>query len=352
MRSALLRFAFFGLLAGAAPAAHAQALVIGGEEVADAALMASAKKEGKVVYYGTWPPNAAASVQAAFKKATGIEVEYLRLTTQALYPRVTAEFAANKLQADLIDLTDLILVQDLVDKGVLNTPHKVPSYDRISPDLRDPQGRWYAVYRPPSAITVNTALLKPADTPKTFKDLLTPKLAGVFGMPTIDAGGSSFALFMFLRDVVQADYWTKLAALKPRVYPSIITAVGDVARGETLAVIGGIDPSFQQIASGAPLDIIFGTEGIPSFPIAAGIATNAPHPAATKVFLNWLLSKDGGTEVAKAGSYGTHPDAPPAQALGKSLPPSAQVWNIKLADWMQKRDAYSKEWRDLFSGGK
>jgi hypothetical protein len=86
--------------------------VIDGEEIADAALMANAKKDGKIVYYGTWPPNAAASVQAAFKKTTGIEVEYLRLTTQALYPRVTAEFAANKLQADFIDMTDLILVQD------------------------------------------------------------------------------------------------------------------------------------------------------------------------------------------------------------------------------------------------
>ena len=276
----------------------------------------------------------------------------MRLTTQALYPRVTAEFAANKLQADLIDMTDLILVQDLVDKGILNTPHKTPSFERLPEDLRDPQGRWYAVYRPPSAITVNKALLPEKDMPKTFKDVLNPKLAGSIGMPTIDAGGSSFALFMFLRDAVQPDYWTKLATQKPRVYPSIITAVGDVARGETLAVIGGIDPSFQQIESGAPLEIVFGTEGIPSFPIGAGVATNAPHAAAAKVFLNWLTSKEGSAAVAKAGSYGIHPDAPPAQALGKSLPPNAQVWNIKLADWMSKRDSYSKQWRDLFSGGK
>jgi len=352
MRSALLRMAFCGALACVGPAAYAQALVIDGEEIADAALMANAKKDGKIVYYGTWPPNAAASVQAAFKKTTGIEVEYLRLTTQALYPRVTAEFAANKLQADFIDMTDLILVQDLVDKGILNTAHKTPSFDRLSPDLKDPQGRWYALYRPPSAITVNKALISDKDMPKTFKDVLNPKLAGLIGMPTIDAGGSSFALFMFLRDTVQADYWTRLAPLKPRVYPSIITAVGDVARGETKVVIGGIDPSFQQIEAGAPLDIIFGTEGIPSFPIGGGVATNARNAAAAKVFLNWLTSKEGSAAVAKAGSYGIHPDAPPAQALGKSLPPNAQVWNIKLADWMSKRESYSKEWRDLFSGGK
>ncbi|MDB5571835.1 MAG: hypothetical protein JWN93_3018 [Hyphomicrobiales bacterium] len=352
------RIAMAAALAGAlasfaAPqSARAQALVVDGEEIADAALMAAAKKDGKIMHYGTWPPNAAAAVQAAFKKQTGLDVEYLRLTTQTMFPRVTAEFAAGKLQADLIDLTDLILVQELVEKGVLNTPHRVPSFDKLATELKDPEGRWYAFYRPPSAIVVNTALVKPQDIPKSFKDVLDPKWAGKVGMPSIDAGGSSFTLFMFLRDHVQDDYWRKLSALKPRVYPSIIPTVADVARGETALAIGGIDPAFQQIGAGAPLKIIFGAEGTPSFPISGGVPTGAKNAAAAKVYLNWLTSKAGGTEVGKAGSYGTHPEAAAPVALGEPLPPPGQIWNIQLADWVKKRESYSKEWRALFSGGK
>ena len=332
--------------------AFAQPLAINGEAIADAALMAAARKESKILYYGSYPESSFKIIADAFAKDTGINVTYMRLTTQNMFPRVTTEFTAGKLEADIVDMTDLTLVHDLVGLGVLARPHITPSHGRLAKSVRDEEGRWYAIVRPTSTITVNTAMVKEADYPKSYKDMLDPKWAGKLAMPGIDAGGSTFSMYMFLRDVVSPDYWPRLAALKPRIHAAIIPTTTDLIRGEASAIMGGPEPSLRQLEEGAPLKIIFPVEGLSSFPIAGGITTRGRNVNASRVFLNWITSKRGGDTVSTTGGYATHPDAPAPVSSGVRFPPTAQVWNIPLDEWLKKRETYSKEWRALFTGGR
>lgn len=345
----ILAVALVAACAGLAGApAIAQDLVIDGERIADAALLAAARKEGKLVYYGVYPESGMDLIRTAFRKDTGIEIEFVRLITQRLHPRVLTEHAARKLEADYVDLTDLTLIKDLVDKGVLNRPHKVPSFDRLAPALRDSEGRWYTTLRPCSAISINTARLPEAEAPRSWLDVFNDRWSGRIGMPSIDAGGSSFSNYMFLRDVVAPDYWNRLAALKPRIYPGILPAATDLARGETSLLIGGPEPLFEQIKAGAPVKVIFPKEGIACFPDSGGITTSARRPNAAALMLNWMTSKRGGDAIASSGAYGSHPASATPKPAGVAFPPASQVWNISLDDWLAKRDRYSNEWRQVF----
>ena len=65
--------------------ARAQALVIDGEEIADAKLFTDAKKEGRVDVYGTYPSENFGPVLDAFRQETGLQMEYVRLPTSRLY---------------------------------------------------------------------------------------------------------------------------------------------------------------------------------------------------------------------------------------------------------------------------
>src|ERR1700754_5041516 len=99
-------------LAIAFAAAHigevrAQALVVDGEEIADAKLMAAAKAEGRIDVYGAYPTEAIQPVLDGFKKDNGLGLEYIRIPSSRMYDRVLAEFASGKLEADYADLTDL-----------------------------------------------------------------------------------------------------------------------------------------------------------------------------------------------------------------------------------------------------
>jgi iron(III) transport system substrate-binding protein len=327
----------------------AAALVVGGEEIADATLFDAARKEGRVLLYGTWPESNFAPVKEAFEADTGITIDFVRFTTQMLFPRTTAEFAAGKLTADYIDLTDLTLIQDLVRRGILNNPHKVPGFDRLAPEVRDSEGRWYAIFRLPQVIGINTAIVPKAEWPKSWLDLLQPQWKGKIGMPSLDVGGSAFTTFSFLREKIAPDYWSRLAANEIRIYPSVAPAISDLVRGEVSLSITGASSFVEQMKAGAPVDIIFPTEGVGVFPIAGGLTTTGKHPNAAAVFLNWMTSKRGGDLIAKQGSYALNPDvAPPTTPTGVTFPPLAKVWNIDVEHWESIRDSYSKEWRATF----
>lgn len=333
--------------AGLSGAAQAQ-LVVNGETIADAALLAAAKKEGVLDIHGTWIPRNQKVLSAAFTKDTGIKVNFVRATSRKMYPRVLAEHTAGRLTADFVDLTDVTFILDLVGKGVLTVPHKTPSWDKIKTRLKDPQGRWVTFMLLTQSIGVNTALVKPADEPKSFKDLLDPKWKGKIGMPTIDAGGSAFSVQAFLREVVDPDFWKKLAAQKPRVYPSVSPTVTDMVRGEVSIALAGSTTVLNQRKSGAPAKVIIPEEGLPAFPLSGGVTSSAKHPNAAKLYVNYITSARGGSVIATTGNYSTNPDADIPTGPGVTFPPASKLWSVEANHWIKVREAYSTEWRDTF----
>jgi hypothetical protein len=71
-------------------AATADAIVIDGVEIADAALVAAAAAEGnRMIMYHGWPEQMFANIQAAFTADTGITLDTVRLTSQRMHPRVS-----------------------------------------------------------------------------------------------------------------------------------------------------------------------------------------------------------------------------------------------------------------------
>lgn len=347
MRRLCLGVALLLAVAGNA-AAQGKGLVIGGEELASAQLYDAAKREGAVQMYSSYPADSIQAVADAFQQDSGINVEIIRLVSERLFQRATAEFAAGKLMADYIDLTDLTLVRQLVAKGVLDHPYKVPSFAAIPDRIKDPDGRWYAFYRPVSVIGINTELVPAADEPRTWQDLLDARWKGNVGLQDIDVGGSAFTMFMYLRDVTAPDYWARLAAQQPRIYPGVAPAVTDMVRGEISAVAVGTPLLVSQIAQGAPVKIVFPSDGFPSFPVSGGIPTSARHPNAAALLLNWLTSKRGGTVIGNGGAYPANSEAPPPRPQGIAFPHADRVWNIDVTQWEKLRADYSNDWRKTF----
>jgi iron(III) transport system substrate-binding protein len=334
-------------VAGAAPA-RAAALVIDGEEIADAQLYEAARQEGTVTLYGVRPERNFTPLKEAFEKDTGIKVDFLRFTTQLLFQRATAEFAAGRLAADYIDLTDPPLIRELVKQGILDHPHKVPGFDRLPPTVRDDAGRWYDLFRSPAAIGFNSAIVTPAERPSRWADLLQPRWKGKIGLASLDVGGSAFTIFAYMRDQLTPGFWRALAANAPRIYPAVSPTVADLSRGETSLVVTSASIFIEQMEEGAPLDLVFPVEGVPVFPVTGGITSAARHPNAAALFLNWLASRHGGIEVIKQGSYAINPDVPPPSLHGIQFPPLSQLWSLPLDRWESIRVGYSAEWRAVF----
>jgi iron(III) transport system substrate-binding protein len=322
-------------------------LVVDGAQIADAPLFDAAKKEGKLLLYATYESHGMGLIVDKFKADTGLAVEVIRLPSAEMFDRSTAEFSTHRLGADYIDTTDVTLTGKLADRGILSA-YKVPDFNSIEPVLRDGGGKWYNVIRSVMSIGINTALVKPADVPSSWTDILDPKWKGKIGFANIDAGGTSFSFWFFLRQRFGIDAWRKAAAQNPRIGYSAQPVATDLARGESAIIVDPIESLISGIAAGSPLKIVLPAGG-PSYGIFGGITSVAPHPHAAQLWLNWITSKRAAAVLSSNGAYSIRRDAATPTVSGVSMPPSTSIYNIRASDYQKSYVPFVKEWHAIFA---
>ena len=210
----------------------------------------------------------------------------------------------------------MTLTQKLAARGIL-TGYIVPDFKSFEPVLRDGAGKWYNILRSVMSIGVNTALVKPADMPSKWPDILDPKWKDKTGFANIDAGGTSFSFWFFLRQRYGLDAWNKAAALNPRIGYSAQPVATDLARGETVIAVDPIEWMIAGIAAGSPLKIVLPAGG-PSYGIFGGITSVAPHPHAAQVWMNWITSKWAAAVLSSIGAYSIRRATPRLQPFRAS----------------------------------
>jgi iron(III) transport system substrate-binding protein len=195
------------------------------------------------------------------------------------------------------------------------------------------------------AIGINTALVKAADAPSTWTDVLDPKWKGKAELENIDAGGSSFSFWFFLRQRYGIDAWHKAAALNPRIGYAAQPVATDLARGEAAITVIPLESLLAGLAAGSPLKIVLPPGG-PSFGISGGMTSVATHPHAVQVWLNWMTSKHGAAMLASIGAYPIRRDAGTPTVTGVSMP--ANIYNIRPADYLASYVPFVKDWHAIF----
>ncbi len=350
LRNALTRRAALALatvlLASTAVRAAPAPLIIDGIQIADGATYDAAKREGSLLMYSTYETTSLRAIVNQFTADTGIRVDTLRIISEPMFERVSAEFATHRLAADWVDTSDLSLTDKLTQLGVFR-PYRVPSFGALEPSLHDAGGRWYSIIRGTMGIAYNTAVVKAEDAPKSWSDLLDPKWKGKIGMANIEAGGTAYSEYYFLRQRYGLAFWEKLAAQNVRIEPSAAPVLTDLSRGETSIALEGVDSTIAGITQGAPLKPVVPPEGLPAYTVSGGIAVSAPHPHAAELFMNWITSRRGSAAVA-VRAYGITRDAPAPVLAGVAFPPERRLYNIRPADYEGTRAAYTRDWHRIF----
>ena len=140
---------------------------------AQAGNVEAAKKEGKVVVYGSVPPQSMEGLHQAFKKKYGIDIEYWRGSSTQVSERALTEWRAGRPAFDIAEgnrgVQLIMKGEGLFQKFIPPSSEKFPARFKEKDGLITP---WRVL---PISILYNTELVKPADLPKTFDDLLIPK---------------------------------------------------------------------------------------------------------------------------------------------------------------------------------
>ncbi|MBI4331748.1 MAG: extracellular solute-binding protein [Chloroflexi bacterium] len=284
--------------------------------------LAEAKKEGIVRVYTLWPPEATVPLSRVFAEKYGIELEFANLGKgSALLPKVEAENRAGLYLADVFGFGATTLIATVKPAGLLGPVEHM----LILPEVTDPKA-WSGGQIPfvdkdrtvvgmlsvlQRFIGYNTDLVKEGEL-TTYKDLLKPQYKGKITMADPSLTGTANAMFTHL----VYDLWNPeeaAAFLKQLVQQQEAVIYSDNRMGPEWLARGkyavGVAPLAAAIAEflnlSAPVSLAVQKEGhlIDVAGGALAVPRIIPHPKATTVFVNWLLTKEAQAIFAVKG-YG------------------------------------------------
>jgi len=284
-----------------------------------ASLIAAGKKEGKAVVYGSLESDTAETAFNAFKKKTGIEVDYWRASATKVMDRALSEYRAGK------PLFDIILTNDnpmqIMFKEGLFAKYDSPSAKDFTKESIDPNlgPRYRNVV---IGVVYNKDVIKPADAPKSLEDLVKPQYRGKLVMPDPTQHTTTTQWVASLDKLMgkeKADKFIRdLAAQKPILVESLLPAAERVATGETPIAITYVKYVYIFGQRGAPLDYLrlgkFMGDGH-----YLSLNSKAPHGNAGKVFIDYFLGAENMGMIAKLGEFvnrkGVYPPLPDADKI-------------------------------------
>lgn len=301
MKMSLNAFFRRAAVSGLCVAALACAGAAGAQSLIDAA-----KKEGKVVIYGSLETGIMEAIEKAFTKKYGIPIDYFRASSNKTLDRVLTEARVNRTVSDVVVTNSGPML--LLRKEKVFAKYVSPEAARYPDEVKDPEGLLSPIYRMVIVgILYNTKLVKPGEEPKSIEDLLTPRWKGKWVMPD---PSRHFTTGVWVRNLEQlyGKDWLgmakKLADAKPILAESFIPAAQKITSGEALAGITYLKYVYIMGKDGAPLDYV----RLPKMLADShqiGIQAKAPHPNAARLFEDFFISREGQEIMAKEGEFVT-----------------------------------------------
>jgi putative spermidine/putrescine transport system substrate-binding protein len=273
------------------------------------ALVKAAQKEGKLNVI-TLPRDWANYGEAMdlFTKAFGIKITDDNPDGSSAYEIQTVKTAPASKVPDAVDVG----ITYGADNANLFAPYKVVNWNDITPTYKDAAGRWYGDYAGVIALSYDTSIAK---APKSFNDLKDPAFKNMVAIGGDPSGAQEALMSVFAANLANGgptsnvqkgiDYFSAM-----KTSGNFVTAL---ASGQNF-LAGAYKVSFSWSFNGPGAVATAAKAGktvkyvIPSDAVIKGtpyimaIPFNAPHPAAARLWTEFLYSENKGKGSANLGS--------------------------------------------------
>jgi len=301
--------------------------------------VAGAKKEGELdLYLSTDLSDANGMMHAFRKRYPFVDVKFFRAGNDKLLNRILTEASAGKFNGDVI-LISSFEIRVLLQKKLLQK-YVSPESSRYAEGFTDKEGYWTSVYSIPRVVAYNTKLVRNEVVPKTYEDLLQARWKNSFCMS--DSAVLWYTGFLkFFGEEKGREFMKRLTAQKPlfRDSESIITQL--MAAGEFPLGLTYLHQVGTMKRRGAPVDWIRTAQPIVTGLKPISLSGKAAHPNAGKLFIDFVLSKEGQELIRSFNRISGRVDIPSDVTEGTKLYPAEPRWG----------DDYSKhveEFRSIF----
>jgi len=272
--------------------------------------------------------------QAFEKKYPGIGVKVFRNRETALLPRIISEAQSGRRIADVVSVRGIGYYQ--LWKRNLIQPYLSPESRFYPSGFKDPQGYWTDLYDSYYVWGYHTRAL--AAPPRSHHDIVQPQLRAKIGMDNEEtewfAGLTQYwsreRAFKFLRE---------LSAQQVRFRDGHTLIAELMAAGEFDVALTFSEAIERMKRKGAPVEWVKTLDPIVVSLHPVAIAAGAPHPAAARLFVDFLLSEEGQTIIRASGRV-----SPRFGSTGGAVLKLQPIDPSAAADY----EGLQREWRAIF----
>ena len=285
-----------------------------------------------------------------FTKDTGIQVEYLEMSSGEVLTRTKA--AKGKAQADVWFGGGLDSYIAAAQEGYLQA-YLSPERKSIPERYLDKEGFWSGYSMCVVEITANKDILaqKKLPMPTSWADLAKPEYKGEVLLSTPAVSGTFyFMVAEILQQFGPEKGWKLLEAIDANV-PYYAKRGSEPANkasaGEVAIAVAPFDSGMKLRAQGFPLEAVLPSDGTPWYFSPVAIFKNARNLPEAQAFVDWILSEKGQSVISRC--------APPAPVrTGVSLPETmkiidgANLINCDMVSVGEQRKEILAKWQEKF----
>ncbi len=240
----------------------------------------------------------------AFTKSTGIQVDWVRLSTGEVAARLAAE-RSNPQASIWVGGVGLNHIE--AKKDGLTIPYASPKAGIVPKQFKDKDNYWIGLYVGPLCVAYNTEKLNELKlpVPKSWADLTKPVYKGHIQTANPQTSGTAYNLITTIINIYDGDEekafkWLKEFDANVSQYTRSGAAPGRAAAiGETALALGYSHDQVKLISEGYPLKLVFPKEGTGFEVASVSLVKGGPQLEPAKKLYDWLLGEEAGKIMAK-----------------------------------------------------
>jgi iron(III) transport system substrate-binding protein len=273
----------------------------------DRILYEGAKKEGALTYAGPFEESQMAKLLQGFmEKYPGINAKGMGGQQEDISNRVIAEARAKRSSFDIVSVGTFL--GEYRETGALAEIHDLVGNARYPAKFRGKD--FYSWNLLSMVIAYNTNLVKAAEAPKGYIDLMDPKWKGKFA---VDSSPDTWVFGMLNKWGYEKTY-----DFQKRMIQDQKALIRKGHTNQTNLLIAGAFPVAVELYSykiadmkhkGAPVEMVIPQEFVSAEASGVGISSRAAHPYSALLFARFHVDPEGGQKIlAQFGRVMAHPD--------------------------------------------
>jgi iron(III) transport system substrate-binding protein len=310
-----------------------------------------ARPAGEVVVYAALDREFSEPVLDDFSKATSIRVlpKYDVESTKSVGLTAAIIAEAARPRCDVFWNNEILNTLRLERQGLLEV-YRCPAGESFPEMYRSPSGTWHGFAGRARVLIVNTDLVKEGERPTSIYDLANPKWKGKVGIARPVAGTTAShvaCLFAALGEEKAKELLGSLRANDIKILGGNKQVATAAAAGEIAFGLTDTDDAIIEIEKASPVTIVYpdrkeGQLGTLFIPNTLAIIKGGPNPAAAKTLVDYLLSPEVESKLARGASAQIPLNPAVEEKPRVETPKTVQAMQVDFAEAARQWEAAAK----------